>query len=399
MKKKVQIRFQTTQKTTQSINHDFRKSKVSYLRDDMFHNQFENVYFSQDPNKIKLAAQKSFEEYNRIYKEKNGRNLQKGRQSDHLQSVVTLSPIINEWLESGIVTKQELDECFKKSIPLVLEKIHDIVDDDSIKLSHAVIHYDEKTPHMHIGFSNHTKDGQAVFHLMRNSGRLSEFQDIVGDVFKQVGLERGDRKSQATHKGIRQMHQEEIKQLKAELRETIKLVQGEKKELKKTVEDKAELKQKLDLYDRAISEARETLKSKKTDIDALKYQKSVLKQSMSDLIPQKNLLEEEIKRLRDEKERLEKRNAMYLGQNKELTKQIQDLTLELTELQLNGLPDNPISTPEAQEAYRCAVVYAKRNNLPIDRNKETLAHIHRHMLDNYHPQREEEQDITRHRAR
>lgn len=213
-KKKVQVRFQTTSSTSGTINHDFRLSKVSYLRTEMYHNKFKNEYFQFEPNQLKKQATKSYQEYNILYKAKHKRNLQKHKQSDFLTGVITLSPIVNEWLENEVITKQELDKAFTDSIPLIEAKIHNIANDNSIKLSHFVIHYDEKTPHMHFAFYNHTRNGEAVYNIMRNSGRLSEFQDIVGETFKEIGLERGERKSTAKHMSVVKMHEEELKQLK-----------------------------------------------------------------------------------------------------------------------------------------------------------------------------------------
>ena len=284
-KKKVQIRFQTSSSSSGNINHDFRLSKVSYLRDNLYHNKFENNYFKFQPDELKKQANKSWKEYNEIFKENNKRNLRKGRQSDYLSGVITLSPIINEWLENGKVKKLDLDKAFEKSIPLIQKKIHEIVGDTSIKLSHYVIHYDEKTPHLHFAFNNHTKNGKAVYHIMRNSKRLSEFQDIVGETFKSVGLERGDRKSEDKHMSVRQMHEEELKQLKKAIRTEIKALQSVKKDLKKSIENKSELKTQLDDIDKSIRNARETIKEENVSIDKLTKQKSVLKASIEDLRP------------------------------------------------------------------------------------------------------------------
>lgn len=276
-KRKVQVRFQTTCKTTQSINHDFRIAKPNYLRDNMYHNKFDNIYFGYDPKQLKQQAKKSFDEYNQLYKKKHHRNLQKSKQSDHLTGVITLSPIINEWIEQGKVSKEQLEKSFKDSVPLIQDKIHIILGDDSIKLSHYVIHYDEKTPHMHFAFNNHTKNGEAVWYNLRKSGRLSEFQDIVASTFKDIGLERGDRKSTAKHLSVRQMHEVEIKQLKKDIQDHIKQLQTQKKNLKKTVEDKKQLKNELDSIDSSIKKARLELKNESLTLESLTKEKQELK--------------------------------------------------------------------------------------------------------------------------
>jgi hypothetical protein len=280
-KRKVQVRFATTCKTIQSINHDFRIANPNYLRDNMHHNKFDNIYFGYDPKQLKQQAKKSFDEYNQLYKKKHHRNLQKGKQSDHLTGVITLSPIINEWIEQGKITKEQLEKSFTDSIPLIQDKIHTILNDESIKLSHYVIHYDEKTPHMHFAFNNHAKNGEAVWHNLRKSGRLSEFQDIVASTFKDIGLERGDRKSTAKHLSVRQMHEEEIKQLKKDIQDHIKQLQAQKKNLKKTVEDKKQLKSELDSIDSSIKKARIELKNESLSLESLTKEKEELETTIN----------------------------------------------------------------------------------------------------------------------
>ena len=66
----VQVRFQTSPSSVASINHDFRLSKVTYLRNNMFHNKWENQYFGYNPKNVKINAKQSFDEYNKIYSDK-----------------------------------------------------------------------------------------------------------------------------------------------------------------------------------------------------------------------------------------------------------------------------------------------------------------------------------------
>lgn len=312
-KRKVQVRFGTTCRTIQSINHDFRIAKPNYLRDNMYHNKFDNIYFGYDPKQLKQEAKKSFDEYNQLYKKKHHRNLQKGKQSDHLTGVITLSPIINEWIEQGKVTKKELEKSFTDSVPLIQDKIHTILSDDSIKLSHYVIHYDEKTPHMHFAFNNHTKNGEAVWHNLKKSGRLSEFQDIVASTFKDIGLERGDRKSTAKHLSVRQMHEEEIKQLKKDIQDHIKQLQAQKKNLKKTVKDKEQLKSELDSIDSSIKQARLELKNESLTLESLTKEKEELETTIHHIKEDKPIIDIKPTKIYDTDEILDECITTKLG--------------------------------------------------------------------------------------
>jgi len=278
-KKKVQIRFQTSSSAIGNVNHDFRLSKPNYLRDDMFHNKWDNLYFNFNPHEVKGCIKKSYSEYNQLYKQKHGRNLQKGKQSDLLIGVITLSPIVNSWLKKGQVSKKELEKCFNESIPKIQEKINDILG-NKLELFSYVIHYDEKTPHLHFSFSNHTSSGESGFYNIKLSKRLNEFQDVVADVFKEIGLERGDRKSLTKHMSVRQMHQKELTQLQKK----IKTLQSRKKILKNEVEDKKQLKEELDEIDNIIREKRNIIKD-------LKLKKDNLENELTEIDNEKPLLQ------------------------------------------------------------------------------------------------------------
>ncbi|RXK14570.1 hypothetical protein CP965_03745 [Halarcobacter mediterraneus] len=150
----VQVRFETCSSSLRQINHDFRLSKVSYLRDNMFHNKYKNSYMKYDSNIVKQKVKKSYNEYNKIFRENhkkkhgNYRNLTKGKQSDFLSGIITLSPSINDKLENKVLTKTQLEKYFRQAIKNIQLEIKKAVGED-IELFYSVIHYDEKTPHMH----------------------------------------------------------------------------------------------------------------------------------------------------------------------------------------------------------------------------------------------------------
>lgn len=290
----VQVRFQTSSSSTASINHDYRLSKVTYLRDDMFHNKWSNQYFGYDPKVVKINAKQSFDEYNKIYSDNHlakygkRRKITKGKQSDYLTGIVTLSNSVNDRLASGELSKDELEQCFFESLERVKSLLENEVSHE-LKLFSHVIHYDEKTPHMHFAFSNHTGKGEAVYHMVRTSKNkvLSKCQDEVGKAFKRIGLRRGivKDKTNARHKSVREMHQVEISILSAHMKELqqkekelhekfkeeqikqkeqIKELQEQKRHIKAHVKSldlsAAEAKLELDKIDIKIKEIREAVK-------------------------------------------------------------------------------------------------------------------------------------------
>ena len=238
----VQIRFQTSANAIQNTNHDFRKSKVAYLRNDAFHNKFENVFYIENDDKVvKQNINISYKEYNELYKKKNKRNLQKGKQSDLLTGIITLSPIINKWLSDQTVSKEQLEEAFARAVSNVLVEMGELFN-EQINVHYAVIHYDEKTPHMHFALANHTSAGKPRWHELRKSGTLHKYQDAVANAFEHMNIDltRGKKKSTAKHKSVREMHEAEAKQIieDAEV-EATNIVESAKLELDYIMQEQA----------------------------------------------------------------------------------------------------------------------------------------------------------------
>ena len=257
-KKKVMIRFETASKARSKalVAHDFRNRKPNYLRTNMYHNKFSNNYFNYDSKLVNEKIDKSYDEYNSIYKAKNKRNLRVNKNSDFLTAVIIVSNIVNDYLEQQKVSTEELKKCFENAVSRVEDKIESILG-QRLELFYYVLHYDEKTPHLHCSFSNHTKSGNAAFHTIKNTGRLSEFQDVVAECFSTIGLERGERKSKAKHLKIVDMHKAEIKDLKTE----IKTIQATKREIKASSEkSNAAKKSELDILDEEMRTIRSNIK-------------------------------------------------------------------------------------------------------------------------------------------
>lgn len=255
---KVMIRFETASNTKSKalVKHDFRIRKPDYIRSDMYHNKFDNLYFNFNSQVVNEKINNSYDEYNSIYKEKNKRNLRENKNSDFLSGVIITSNIVNDWLENKTISKEELEKCFIDSMPKVESKIEEIIG-EKLELFYYTLHYDEKSPHLHFSFNNHLKNGKPAYYTLKKSGRLSEFQDVVAEVFKDINLERGERKSKAKHLSIVNMHKEEIKSLRGE----IKNIQAVKKDIKKDLDkSKEEKKSELDKLDQDIRTKRNVIK-------------------------------------------------------------------------------------------------------------------------------------------
>ncbi len=292
----VQVRFATTGSAVSQVNHDFRLTKPNYLRDSMFHNSWNNHYFGYDPKQVKTRVKESYKEYNQIFRENHKkkygkyRNLTKGKQSDFLSGVVTLSPSINEKLKSGKVTKDELEQAFNNSMKMIQNKINTILDEE-IELFSVVLHYDEKTPHIHFAFANHTKQGESVHMKLKSYGR-TYFQDLVGEAFKDLGYVRGNKKSTARNLKVGEMHQVEIKNYIAQIKGLIKKLQEKKKDLKELIslkQNKVKLKEQLDQIDLVIRNSRILIKEN-INRESLEKQIPVLEEKIFDIEQLENKL-------------------------------------------------------------------------------------------------------------
>mgnify|MGYP001773697629 CR=1 FL=1 len=330
----VQTRVAPTSKSGVSIAHDLRLKKPNYLRDDMFHNQFKNIYSNTNAKQLRAEIKTYENEFRKRYKERLGRNPQKGKASAFMEGVITLSNSINEMLKKEEVSYEELNELFVNALNNQLDKIEEITGTRPVLIEYS-IHYDEKTPHLHYLTTNYDLQGRSLHHNLKTSKKIAELQDQVGEDFKPIGFERGEKKGFIKKLSIAQMHEEEIKGLeivkekleedveelettkteikelettKKELLAEVKTLQNEKKELKGMIENKTTLKKELDKLDKDIKFKREEVKEVKSELVIKKEEEKLLNANMSDLKNEKELLENENNILQEENDLLQVAN-------------------------------------------------------------------------------------------
>jgi hypothetical protein len=276
MSKYVQARFESymPQKARNAVDHDFRKKAPDYLRNEYRHNSFSNYIFGMEsPSGVKQAMHRDRETANKAFRKKNGRNMRANRDSSYLAAVITLSNTITEELEQGKITEAELNATFEQAAERMRLEISEVCGED-IQMYYGTVHYDEKTPHLHLAFKNRTVNGESVFHLLKQNGYFSRVQDTVGEEFQHLGYERGVKKSEtrAKHLNIRKMHEAEINTLK----EQIKQLQAEKKDIqeqnRKLVKEKEKNRAEIEQNNKAKRELQD-------QINELKKRKRGLKAS------------------------------------------------------------------------------------------------------------------------
>ncbi len=217
-KKFVQIRFETNKsaKCLGMLKHNTRTLKPSYLRDNMAHNKENNsiIIDSQiidinDKNKRKIYfnIKKEIQEYEELLKKEN-RSFRLKKHATTIDSIITLSNSINKMYEEKKITKKELDSYFLKAIKKIETEI-------GLSAIYGVVHYDEKTPHLHICFQNYYKNNEKWQGMAAKIKKhYSSSQDVVGEVFKPIGFARGVKGSKKKHLSVQQMHEEEQKEIK-----------------------------------------------------------------------------------------------------------------------------------------------------------------------------------------
>ena len=95
------------------------------------------------------------------------------------------------------------------------------------------LHLDEKTPHLHYQLENLNREtGRTVARTIKKP-TLSKLQDIAGQVFSEIGLQRGQNReiTGKRYKSVAEGHREELKQGEKKLQELKEEIQTYKDEL------------------------------------------------------------------------------------------------------------------------------------------------------------------------
>lgn len=228
----VQIRFESCKndKTIGMLKHNVRTQKPSYLRSNMKHNKEHNTLFifdskesfkmienNNDIKKEYMKIKKHLMDYKETLKKEN-RSYREKKHALTQDSIITLSPSVNDMYENGEITKKELDNLFLKSVKNIEKEL-------GLVAMYASVHYDEKTPHIHVSFQAYNKNNgkwQSVDSRGALKKQYSKAQDLVGNVFQEIGFERGKRGSKARHLSVQEMHQKEKENNLIDMVENIK---------------------------------------------------------------------------------------------------------------------------------------------------------------------------------
>jgi hypothetical protein len=218
----IQTRFESNKKDKSlgQILHNTRTIKPSYLRNELFHNQYKNEIYIFDNNEFKhftqtyrsdeLLINKLLKNQleNEVEKVKSkSKNYRIAKSAITINSIITLSNSINDDLENGKISKDKLSNLFLKTT-------QEIAKQHNLEIMNITIHYDEKTPHAHIAYKNYNENGKAQSQRLKKEYSLA--QDTCETYFKDIGYVRGKSKEEthSTHLNTKLMHEKEIEELK-----------------------------------------------------------------------------------------------------------------------------------------------------------------------------------------
>ena len=96
VKRKIQIRIEPVKELTSYINHDFRIKNVEHLRNNMYHNKFDNVLSSSFTclKEIKKCANGYFFKQKKIKQEIKYRNYKRNDLSSGLIGIIGVISIL-----------------------------------------------------------------------------------------------------------------------------------------------------------------------------------------------------------------------------------------------------------------------------------------------------------------
>lgn len=264
--------------------HDRREKGVSHTNEDIDWDRVkENVDLINQQERFRTVISKRIESL----------NLPKAIRKD--ATVMCQCLLTSDSMFFEKMTRSEQTDFFKKGLEFVADRY------GKENLVSATIHYDEKTPHMHVNFVPVTADGRLSARDLFSPKQLRTLQDDYNRTCREHGydLKRGELHSQKEHLSVEEYkvstRYDEIKTKKSEL------------ERIETIDKKANLqaeKGKLTYSTKEVDAIKDQNKSLKVEIHTRDEQIYDLKKTIGTLNKRLIGLENEIKSMEVPLERL-----------------------------------------------------------------------------------------------
>ena len=171
-------------KIKQHINHDYRLGFIpKYIQKHLTHKNY-NIYGH------KFNVEQIIELQNTRSKRKIQKNVER-----FFSGILTFGEIMSEDYANN---PKLFDSCSKDFIEKLQNKL-------GVKILSAVVHLDEKTPHIHFLFDNINNEGKSIKRNIKPND-CSDFQDLGGSCFERMGYERGIKGSKNKHLNVYDLH-------------------------------------------------------------------------------------------------------------------------------------------------------------------------------------------------
>jgi chromosome segregation ATPase len=201
--------------------HDRREKGISHTNEDIDWNKtHENINLLEQQEKFRTVVKNRIEEL----------NLNRAVRKDATVMVQCLITSDSTFFDK--MNKDQQVEFFKKSYDFIKDRY------GKKNMVSATIHFDERTPHMHVNFVPVTKDNRLSARDLFSPKQLRELQDDFNKYINDKGydLERGKLDSKKKHLNVQEYKLEtkfeELKNRESELDKKIKDLESERDTLK-----------------------------------------------------------------------------------------------------------------------------------------------------------------------
>lgn len=299
--------------------HDRREKGVSHTNKDIdWSRTHENVELTGHTKAFRTIVKNRIDEL----------DLKRGVRKD--ATVMSQAMITSDDKFFKGMTKDQQLEFFNKSYDFIKDRYGEK------NMVSATIHFDEKTPHMHVNFVPVTEDGRLSARDLFSPGKLRKFQDDFNKHCKDNGydLERGKLDSKRKHLSVEEYKIEtkfiELKNQEIEIDEKMEYLKNERKSLENDLKSIDGVKADFDTIN-AIEGKNGALIGKgyvKVKVEDFEHLKDIAKRQH--VIERKNeFLERENKSLRQDLNKVSDKTLDKNRQSMEQESKLRGMTKEL----------------------------------------------------------------------
>ena len=311
----LRIKSYNRKKITYQIHHDLRLQIPDYVDKTRLN---KNAYYSLIRDKEIKTKQDIenyiFEEFERVkenFKKHNNRKL-RADTGIIIEGIITFSKDSREFVND--------EQNWKKLDEKAKEFVRELERKWNTKAIYAVRHSDETTTHYHFAVMNYDYENHRTIRAVLKKKDTSQLQDLVANVFKDLGFERGKKLAQRLREegelanvrnwgGVSQIHQKMLEEI-AEMQEKQKELQQKIAKYERLAQKKEEKIKQLQSSENKMIEKiekhKKTLLTYLSRIEKARQELSELEKKKKELEKLQKEIEEKRKQKQQEEEELKK---------------------------------------------------------------------------------------------